>query len=618
MARWFSLIPLPFRFTNGRTRGRPSVAEAPASPAAVERPAAKKAARPAESVNAVAEIYRLVKPHRKVLAVVLTCLILLACLNLALPKVLKYVIDNVFQGEEAQAVRASRLLWVLPVVFVIYVLRNALFYFSKTRVTEVGEETAFEVRESLFRHLHTLSVDFYQRSNPGKISARVMQDVQAIKAFIQDELANFILNLLTLVVVAVILLTSNVPLALLTMAVMPFDVLVYYVFRKPISTYARQAKEQIADVSGDLVQQFDASGAVTVKASATQLLEQEKFRHSMRKGMRAQIRQSKYYVLQKVAAEMLVGVGTIILFAYGGYAVINGRMTSGDFVAFYVYVRMLYPCLLSLVSQSGKFAHTATSIERVAQILQITPGVQEKSDAIPYEITQGKIEFQNVSFAYQNGSSGRILNKVSFDIGPKEHVLITGPSGGGKSTSVNLIARFYDPEGGRILIDGVDVRDFTLTSLRRQIGFVFQDCFLFNDTVMANIRYAWPGANDEAVVEASRRSFAHEFIEKLPNGYETVIGEGGVQLSAGQKRRLMIARAFLKNPKILILDEPLVSLDSEARKRAIEGLSSLIGSRTVLTITHYPAEIPHVTKQVHICDGRVTVRDLSGRILQSS
>ncbi len=423
----------------------------------------------------------------------------MACLNLALPKVLKYVIDNVFQGQETQGMRVSRLLWVLPVVFVIYVLRNALFYFSKTRVTSVGEETAFEVREDLIRHLHTLSVDFYQRSNPGKISARVMQDVQAIKAFIQDELANFILNVLTLIVVAVILLTSNVTLALLTMAVMPFDVLVYFVFRKPITTYARQAKEQIADVSGDLVQQFDASGAVTVKASATQLLEQEKFRHSMRKGMRAQIRQSRYYVLQKVAAEMLVGVGTIILFVYGGFAVINEKMTSGDFVAFYVYVRMLYPCLLDLVSQGGKFAHTATSIERVAQILQIAPGVKEKTDAIPYEIANGKIEFQGVSFAYQEGANGRILNKISFDIGPREHVLITGPSGGGKSTCVNLIARFYDPEAGRILIDGVDVRDFTLTSLRRQIGFVFQDCFLFNDTVMANIRYAWPSASDEAV-----------------------------------------------------------------------------------------------------------------------
>jgi len=610
MAGWFSLIRRPFRASDAARRQQPAEAERAA-------PVGENAAAQKEHVSAVGEIYNLVKPHRKVLGAVMVCLITLTVLNLAMPKVLGYVLDNVFKSDAPTTERVNKLLWVLPVVLVIYILRNALFYFSKTRVTEVGERIAFEVRENLIRHLHTLSVDFYQRSNPGKISARVMQDVQAIKGFIQDELANLMLNLLMLLVAAGILINMNPVLALVTMAVMPFHVLVYYLFRKPISTYAREAKEQIADVSGDLVQQFDASGAVTVKASATQLLEQEKFRRSMRRGMRAQIKQSKFYVLQKVAADLLVGAGIILLFAYGGYSVLRGRMSSGDFVAFYIYVWMLYPRLPELVSQAGKFTRTATSVERVTEILQITPGVQEKPDAVPYEITQGKIEFQNVSFAYRNGSNGEILSGVSFTVEPKEHVLITGPSGCGKSTCVNLIARFYDPSGGRILIDGVDVREFTLTALRRQIGFVFQDCFLFNDTVMANIRYAWPTAGDEAVIEASRRAFAHEFIEKLPDGYQTIIGEGGVLLSAGQKRRLMIARAILKNPKILILDEPLVSLDAEARKRAIEGLSSLIGNRTVLTITHYPADIPRVSKQMHICDGRVSVRDLSGRVLQS-
>jgi subfamily B ATP-binding cassette protein MsbA len=552
------------------------------------------------------------------MALVFVCLIVLAFLQLALPQVIKYLVDNVFKSDAARGVRVGRLEWVLVVVLLITVLRNALFYFQKASVTQVGEQTAFELREKLIRHLHTLSVDFYQRSNPGKISSRVMHDVQAIKEFIQDELANSMLNLLMLVVATGILLSMNLTLAVVTIAVMPFTVLVYYAFRKPISTYAREAKEQTADVSGDLVQQFDARGVATVKASATQLLEQEKLRLAMRKGMKAQLRQSKYYVLQKVAADVLVGIGNILLIAIGGYAVINGKMQVGSFLAFFMYVGILYPKLLELVGQAGKFTYTATSVERVAQILQIAPGVKEKSTAVPYEITQGRIEFQNVSFSYSQGTNGHILKDVSFAVEPKDHVLITGPSGSGKSTCVNLIARFHDPAAGRILIDGVDVRDFTLTSLRRQIGFVFQDCFLFNDTIMANIRYAWPGATDEAVVEASRRSFAHEFIEKLPDGYKTIVGEGGVQLSAGQKRRLMIARAILKNPKILILDEPLVSLDGEARRRTIEGLATLIGSRTVLTISHYQSEVPRVNKQMHVCDGKVTVRDLSGATLQPS
>jgi ABC-type multidrug transport system fused ATPase/permease subunit len=396
-------------------------------------------------------------------------------------------------------------------------------------------------------------------------------------------------------------------LALVTLGILPFHVLVYYLFRKPILAYAREAKERMADVSGDLIEQFD--GATTVKASATQLIEQEKLRSSMRKGMRAQIKQNRYYLLQKVSADLLVGVGVIILFGWGGYSVLYRGMSPGEFVAFYGYVWLLYPRVITLVGLAGKFSKASTSVERVFEMLSIEPGVKDDPKAVPFEIGRGRIEFRNVSFGYQNG---KVLEDVSFAVEGGEHVLITGPSGAGKSTCVNLIPRFYDPRKGSILIDGVDVRDFTLTSLRRQIGFVFQDCFLFNDTIMANIRYAWPQAGDDGVIEAARKAYADEFIEKLPEGYMTMIGEGGVQLSQGEKRRLMIARAILKNPRILILDEPLVSLDEGARKRAVEGLASLISNRTVLTITHYPAELPFAVKRVHVSDGRVTVRDLSG------
>ncbi|MCK4301037.1 MAG: ABC transporter ATP-binding protein, partial [Planctomycetes bacterium] len=429
----------------------------------------------------------------------------------------------------------------------------------------------------------------------------------SIKQFIQDELASMMINVLMLVVAVGIMCHMHWMLTLATLAVLPFHVLVYYLFRKPITAYAREAKERIADVSGDLIEQFD--GAATVKASTTQLVEQEKFRESLRKGMRAQIRQSRYYTLQKVAADLFVGLGIIVLFGLGGYLVLYRGMKPGDFVAFFFYVRILYPRLIELVSQAGKFSRAGTSVERVFEMLNLEPGVPENPKAVPFEISRGRIEFQGVSFGYQDG---RVLEDVSFSIEPGEHVLVTGPSGAGKTTCINLIPRFYDPQEGTVLVDGVDVRDFTLTSLRRQIGCVFQDCFLFNDTIEANVRYAKPEAGDEEVLEACLRAYAHDFIVKLPRGYFTVIGEGGVQLSQGEQRRLMIARAILKKPKILILDEPLVSLDADARERAIYGLSHLIGSRTVLTITHYPEELPHTDKVVYIADGKATVKDLAG------
>ncbi|MCK4373765.1 MAG: ABC transporter ATP-binding protein, partial [Candidatus Brocadiae bacterium] len=252
-------------------------------------------------LNVIKELAGLVKPYKYVLLAVLFCLVVLSCCNLAMPFVLKYVINNVFLPGEAGVADPSSLLsillCVLVIIFVIYALRNLLFYLSKTRVMVVGEKTAFELRQRLIRHLHTLSVDFYQQNKPGKISARIMQDAQSIKQFIQDELASMMINVLMLVVAVGIMCHMHWMLTLATLAVLPFHVLVYYLFRKPITAYAREAKERIADVSGDLIEQFD--GAATVKASTTQLVEQEKFRESLRKGMRAQIRQSRYYTLQK-------------------------------------------------------------------------------------------------------------------------------------------------------------------------------------------------------------------------------------------------------------------------------------------------------------------------------
>jgi subfamily B ATP-binding cassette protein MsbA len=562
--------------------------------------------------SAVRALCSLVRPHRGKLLTATVCLVLLACVNVAMPRVLGYVIDHILTFDEGDhhvlpSDRYRMLTHVLAVLFGIYLLRNLFFFLAKTKVIVVGERTAYELRQRLISHLHTLSVDFYQQNKPGRISARVMLDVQSVQQFIQEELANIMINVLMLVVAGAIMIHMDWLLALVALSVMPFQVLVYYLFRRPIAAYAREAKEHIADVSGDLIEQF--GGVAAVQAAGVQDREQEKSSRSMRMGMRAQIKQSRYYILQKVAADLLVALGVIALFGVGGYSVIHKGMSIGYFMAFYIYIWMLYPRVLELVSQAGKFTRTATSLERVFEILLIEPRVRQMPSARPHAIERGSIEFRGVSFSFQNG---KVLDDLSMTINPGEHVLITGPSGSGKSTAVNLIPRLYDPQEGRVLIDGMDVRDFTLSSLRSQIGVVLQDCFLFNDTVADNVRYVQPEASDEAVFEACCRACAHEFIVRLPRGYLTVIGEGGVQLSQGEQRRLMIARAILKKPKILILDEPLVSLDAEARTRATEGMASLFESCTVLTITHYPDELPHADKIIDIREGKATVRERVG------
>jgi len=508
--------------------------------------------------------------------------------------------------------RLKLLMVVLVILALIYVLRNFLFYRSKRSVVRMGEYVALDLRQRLLRHLHTLSVDFYQQHKPGKLSARVMLDVQAIQQFIQDELANLVLNVLMVAVAALIMFSMDWFLALVTLAIMPLHVVVYWLFRRPIRTYARRAKEHAADVSGNLIEQF--GGAPIVKSSVTEELEEERFSQAMRKGMRAQLTQSKYYLLQKVAADLLVGLGTIVLFGVGGYSVLYRGMTPGDFVAFYVYIGLLYPRLLELVSQAGKFARTAASVERVFEMMSLVPNVRERPGAIDHTIASGRIEFRGVSFAY---GEQKVLDDVSLTIEGGDQVLVLGPSGAGKTTFFSLIPRFYDIQKGAILIDGMDVRDFTLASLRQQVGVVFQDCFLFNDTIMANVRYARPSASDEAVIEACRKAFADEFVERLPNGYMTIVGEGGTQLSQGEKRRLMIARAILKDPKILILDEPLVSLDAYAKQRAVEGLSALLGNRTILAVTHSPEDLPAADREIYVGEGKAIVTKAPGGALKS-
>ncbi|MBS3764486.1 MAG: ABC transporter ATP-binding protein, partial [Planctomycetes bacterium] len=394
--------------------------------------------------------------HKGALGLIFVLCIVLACLNQSLPYLLKIVIDDIFKPG-----RFEYLWYVLGAVAVIIVARNAVYYPTKSRMSILGEQIAFEVRTSLFEHLHRLSVAFYRRHRPGTISSRLMQDVTEIKTFIRSELIKLFMNALMLLVAVGIMLWLNWLLALISLAVLPFHWLIHRRFRGSIKKFSRQAQDYLGDLSGDVVEQF--SGVETVKSAVAEPQEQEKFQRSMRKGMSAQITRTRYYLLQKVAADALIGVGMILVIGFGGYAVKTGTMGVGEFVAFFTYTGALYPRVLALVKQAGKFSSTASSVDRIYEILHTEPDVTEPPHAQKYEITAGRVEFQNVSFSYQDE---RVLEDVSFKVEAGEHIMITGPSGSGKTTLLNLIPRFYDVDTGTIRMDGRDIEDFTLSSLR--------------------------------------------------------------------------------------------------------------------------------------------------------
>jgi len=543
-----------------------------------------------QSRSALSVAFDFMYGHRWTLAFLLGLSVVLSCLNLSLPFLLKVIIDEVLPSQNV-----LYLSYALGAFMAVIVLKNLIYYVTKVRITRLGEQVAFDIRDRLFRHLHRLSIRFYQDNKPGKLSSHLMQDVNKVKTFMQDQLMKFMMNVLMVVVAFVVMSWLHFNLALVAVAVLPVHWLVHRIFQESIKKYARKARNRFGSVTGDVVEQF--SGVHTVKSSGAEAHEEAEFEESIREGMSAKINETRHYLQQKILADGLVGFGQLLVIGLGAYAIITGGMKVGAFIAFYGYTGMLYPKTLKLISQAGKFSSTAASFERIVEIMSRRPDITVREGAAARSIDRGKVEFQNVSFSYDREE---VISNLSFTVEPGEHVLVTGGSGSGKSTLLNLIPRFYEPTGGNILIDDVDVRDFTLDSLREQIGIVFQDCFLFGASVLENIRYARPDASTEEILMACRRADVHDVISDMPNGYMTVVGEDGISLSGGEKQRLVIARTLLKDPPILILDEALASLDEQSRENVASGLLDLSEGRTLFTVTHQPSILRGVDLEISL------------------
>ncbi len=563
-----------------------------------------------EHASVLREFLYFLRPHKLTFGLVLFLSILLSCLNMSVPYALKLAVDTITAREHFH-----RLLLIAGGVLAVYGIKNVCYYVTKSRIVALAEHVAFDLRVELMTHLHRLSVTYYQQNKPGQISSRIIQDVESIKEFLSSEFIKLFLNALMIVVGITIIIVINPVLAGAALVLLPLDVVIYRIFRGAITESARAAKGEVANVSGDLVEQF--SGVETLKSAASEKKEQEKFAFSMQRGMNAKLKERGFYLWQKVSADMVAGLSLMVLFIAGGFMVFNDRLTTAEFVAFYAYIGLLYPEVIKLVSDMGKFSSAKASFDRVYEILHTTPDVEEKPGARPHRIRKGAIEMENVSFSYGTGngvhsttdpesdpdgaSSGELLfSDLNITIEAGQHVLISGPSGCGKSTLLNLLPRFYDPLSGRILIDGIDNQDYTLAALRAQIGFVFQQSFLFNISVLENIRYARPDADISQVKSAAELANAEDFIQKLPQQYMTTIGEGGVQLSYGERQRIGLARALLKNPRIMILDEAMGALDPDSRRAVIGNIMEVAQERTMLIVTHYPSSFPEMDKKIHL------------------
>lgn len=547
---------------------------------------------------------KFVKPYFWLIIATVAIGILKFGIPLLIPLLIMHVIDNIILAEGlAQDERLSMLFNIMLIFGLIFVvLRPPVEYYRQYLAQWTSNKILYDIREKLYKHLQELSPKYYSENKVGEIISRVINDVEQTKDFIMTGLMNVWLDLVTVLIALIIMFNINAELTLVSMAIFPFYIFGIYYFFGRLRRLMRARSQALAEVQGFLHERI--TGINVIKSFAVEKHEEKRFAERNDNFLTKAVNHARWNAKSFAVVNTITDIGPLLVIGYGAYQVLGGNLTVGALAAFVAYLERLYGPLRRLVSSSTTLTQSIASMDRVFHLFDEKYDVTDRENAQPMDVSSGEIEFQDVGFGY-DGKSTNTLNHINFRIVPGETVAFVGMSGGGKSTLVSLIPRFYDVTDGAIKIDGKDTRDYTIQSLRNNIGMVMQDNILFSDTVKENIVLALPGATDEQVIEAAKAANAHDFIMNLPEGYDTEVGERGVKLSGGQKQRIAIARVFLKNPPILILDEATSALDLESESIIQETLLKLSKDRTTIIVAHRLSTITHADKIYVMKDGTI-------------
>lgn len=466
----------------------------------------------------------------------------------------------------------------------------------------MGTMMETDMRSDLFAHLETLSYSYFSETKVGQIMSRITSDLFDITEFAHHCPEEIIITGLKIIIAFIYLMTIDIPLTLILFAILPIMLFASLSFRKKMRDSFKDRRTQ----TGELNAQVEDSllGIRVVKSFANEELEKEKFNRGNKIFFKVKKISYHYMAGFQATTKFFEGVMYISVIIAGSIFLKIGRIGVDDFAAYILYIATLTTSIRTILNFTEQFQNGITGLERFIEIMDTKPDITDRNDAVELKNVKGEILFENVSFKYP-GTEQDVLSKINLHISPGESVALVGASGTGKTTICNLIPRFYDVDQGSIYIDGTDIRKFKLHSLRRNIGMVQQDVYMFSGTVRENIEYGRPGADFSDIEAAAKRAGAHDFITALPNGYDTYIGERGVKLSGGQKQRLSIARVFLKDPPILILDEATSSLDNESEKLIQKSLEELSKGRTVLTIAHRLTTIKNADKILVITENGI-------------
>lgn len=522
-------------------------------------------------------LLRYLKPYLPRLGVAIFCTMLAAAGNLYVPWIMRDVIDNVLANKDAFLLNM-----IAAGIVVIFFARGVFFYGQNYLMSYVGQRVVIDIRSAMFRQLQRLSLSFYDKRKTGTIMSYVTNDVGALQSALIENVIEMVTESVILIGSVAAMVYLHWQLTLFTFATSPIVLKLVKIFGGKIRQSAHRIQESSADITSVL--QETVSSARVVKSFVREEYEAQRFEAQNHRNFRATMKNAQLSAILTPAIEFVAALGVTAIIWYGGREVIKGSLTAGSLIAFLVYAVNLSNPLKRLSRVYANIQRALAAAQRVFEILDLKPDVQEKPGAVALPPISGKVVFDHVSFAYNQGET--VLKDLSLTAEPGQMIAIVGPSGAGKSTIANLLPRFYDVTNGSVSIDGLDIRDATLASLREQIGIVPQETMLFNGTVYDNICYGRLDATPEEVQAAAKAANAHHFISELPNGYQTQIGDRGANLSGGQRQRIAIARAILKNPRILILDEATSALDTESEKIVQEALDRLMQGRTSFVIAH--------------------------------
>ncbi|MCP4640046.1 MAG: ABC transporter ATP-binding protein [bacterium] len=523
-------------------------------------------------------------------------------LALLLPWALGYTIDHVLPA--IAETHSYESLWrVLGLLTAAFLVRGVATYYRSYWAARAGNRTIFDIRNDLFRHVQRLSMAYHNTRRTGQTTARLINDINSSQGILNQGIVAMAMDLIFLHAVVVFLFWREPRLAAMSLFTLPFYGIVFRALNPRLRKAATEVQEEMEELSGEVTEKL--SGLQVVISHVREKTEELHFFQRHRKYYSKVLRRVHLRMLLTSIAEFLQSFGPVVLISYGAYLVATDpKFTIGAFVAFYGYLSHLYLPTRRLADYSAVLQERLAAMDRVFEIMDSEPDIVDHPDAVTLDTPRGLIEFEKVDFGYEFGDP--VLREVSLRVQPGESVAFVGRSGAGKSTLVNLVPRFYDVGTGVVRIDGHDVRDLRVHSLRENIGIVLQDSILFSGSIRENILYGRHSATEHEMIEAAHMAHVHEFVDALPDGYDTVVGERGVTLSGGQKQRVSIARAFLRDPRILILDEATSNLDSGSEHIIQDALNELMRGRTTLVIAHRLSTIVDCDRVVVLEHGRIT------------